>query len=134
MDDTRPMPQFRCEDIAKARLHHEWKDWKSGLERYFDANDITDQYKKRAKLLYLGGPQLDKVFTNLPDGNKFPLVATEKRFYDVAIAALDNYFQPVKQDILERHRLRQMKQLPGEKFSHYMVVNFYAYILKMVLF
>nr|XP_029711593.1 uncharacterized protein LOC109417227 [Aedes albopictus] len=121
MDDTRPMPQFRCEDIAKARLHHEWKDWKSGLERYFDANDITDQYKKRAKLLYLGGPQLDKVFTNLPDGNKFPLVATEKRFYDVAIAALDNYFQPVKQDILERRRLRQMKQLPGEKFSHYMV-------------
>lgn len=40
----------------------------------------------------------------------------------MAVAALDNYFQPVKQDILERHRLRQMKQLPGEKFSHYMVV------------
>lgn len=122
MDETRPMPQFRCEDIAKARLHHEWNDWKSGLERYFDANDITDQYKKRAKLLYLGGPQLDKVFINLPDGNKFPLVATEKRYYDVAVAALDNYFQPVKQDILERHRLRQMKQLPNENFSHYMVV------------
>lgn len=123
MEDTRPMPQFRCEDIAKARLHHEWYDWKSGLERYFDAHDITDQYKKRAKLLYLGGPQLDKVFTNLPDGNKFPLVAIEKRYYDVAVAALDNYFQPVKQDILERHRLRQMKQQSGEKFAHYMVAQ-----------
>lgn len=92
MDDTRPMPQFRCEDKEKSKLYREWNDWKSGLERYFDANDVTDQYKKRAKLLYLGGPQLDKVSTNLPDGNKFPVVAIEKKYYDVAITALDNYF------------------------------------------
>lgn len=49
---------------------------------------------------YLGGPQLDKVFTNLPDGNKFPIVATENKYYDVAVAALDSYFQPMRQDIL----------------------------------
>ena len=122
MDENRPLPRFRCEDIEKSRLHHEWMDWKSALERYFDATDVVDQYKKRAKLLYLGGPQLDNVFKSLPDGEKFPLVATEKRYYDVAVAALDNYFQPIKQDILERHRLRQMKQLAGEKFSHYLVV------------
>ncbi|XP_055634095.1 uncharacterized protein K02A2.6-like [Toxorhynchites rutilus septentrionalis] len=121
MDGTRPLPQFRCEELEKSKLHHEWRDWRSSLERYFEANDITDQHKKRAKLLYLGGPQLDKIFMNLPEGNKFPLVATEKNYYDVAIAALNNYFQPMRQDILERHRLRQMKQLQGEKFSHYMV-------------
>lgn len=121
MDASRPLPQFRCEDIEKSRLHHEWRDWKSALERYFEANDIIDQFRKRAKLLYLGGPQLDKVFTNLPEGSKFPLVATEKKYYDVAVSALDSYFQPVRQDVLERHRLRQMRQLPGEKFAHYMV-------------
>lgn len=123
MTDTRPVPQFRCEEIEKSKLFREWNDWKSGLERYFDANEITDQYKKRAKLLYLGGPQLDKVFSNLPDANRFPVVATEKKYYDVAIVALNNYFQPVKQDILERYHLRQMKQMPNEKFAHYMVIN-----------
>lgn len=72
-------------------------------------------------MLYLRGPQLDKVFSNLPNGNRFPLVAMEKKYYDAAITALDNYFQPVRQDILERHRLRRMKQMPNEKFAHYMV-------------
>lgn len=123
MEEMRPVPRFLCESIEKTKLHREWKEWKSALERYFDANEIVDQYKKKAKLLYLGGPQLDKVFSNLPDGERYPLVTPERKFYDVAIAALDNYFQPVKQDILERHHLRQMKQLQGEKFSHYMVVE-----------
>ncbi|XP_055551370.1 uncharacterized protein LOC129733850 [Wyeomyia smithii] len=121
MDNSRPVQQFRCEDIAKSRLHHEWRDWKSSLERYFEANDIDDQFKKRAKLLYLGGPQLDKVSCNLPEASNFPVIATKKQYYDVAISALDNYFQPTRQDILERHRLRQTRQLPEESFAHYMV-------------
>lgn len=115
MEDSRPVPQFRCDDIEKGKLNKEWRIWKGALECFFDAYDVVDQKKKRAKLLHLGGPQLQRVFQNLPDREKFPLVSTEKKWYDVAISALDGFFQPCKQDCLERHRLRKMKQKEGER-------------------
>lgn len=77
MEDARPVPQFRCEEIEKNRLYNEWKIWKRALECYFDAYDIKDQKKMRAKLLHLGGPQLQRVFENLPDRENFPVVSVE---------------------------------------------------------
>lgn len=115
MEDSRPMPPFRCDDIEKQKLCKEWRIWKGALECYFDAYEITDQRKKRAKLLHLGGPQLQRIFQNLPDRENFPLVAIEKPWYDVAINALDTFFEPCRQDCLERHKLRQMKQNEGER-------------------
>lgn len=115
MEDSRPVPQFRCDDIEKNKLYKEWRIWKGALECFFDAYDVVDQKKKRAKLLHLGGPQLQRVFQNLPDREKFPMVSTEKQWYDVAINALDAFFQPSRQDCLERHRLRNMKQKEGER-------------------
>lgn len=72
-------------------------------------------------MLYLGGTQLQRVFTNLPDTDKVPLVAWEKRWYDTAIEKLDEFFQPVRQDTLERHRLREMKQKHDERFAQFIL-------------
>ncbi|XP_058816640.1 uncharacterized protein LOC131679907 [Topomyia yanbarensis] len=121
MEDARPLPQFRCDEIDKQKLFKAWKSWKGALECYFDAYGIDDQEQKRAKLLHLGGPQLQRVFQNLPDRESFPLVSLEKRWYDVAINALDAFFQPYRQDCLERYRLRQIKQKEGERFVDFIL-------------
>ncbi|XP_052564009.1 uncharacterized protein K02A2.6-like [Culex pipiens pallens] len=122
MEDARPVPQFRCEEIEKNRLYNEWKIWKRALECYFDAYDIKDQKKMRAKLLHLGGPQLQRVFENLPDRENFPVVSTKKKkWYTVAINALDGFFQPCRQDCLERHKLRQLRQKEGERFADFLL-------------
>lgn len=39
----------------------------------------------------------------------------------MAVEKLDEYFQPVRQDTLERHRLREMKQRKDERFAHYLL-------------
>lgn len=105
MSDSRPIAQFRCNDIEKGKLHKEWEVWKKSLECYFEAEDITDQKKKRAKLLHLGGPHLQSLFQSLPDSAKFSYVTPEKQYYDVAVLAFDHFFKPGRQDVLERHKL-----------------------------
>lgn len=117
----RPVPPFRCNEIERGKLHKEWEVWKRSLECYFESEDITDQKKKRAKLLHLGGSQLQSLFQTLPDSEKFSYVTPEIRFYDVAISAFDQFFRPVQQDVLERHRLRHLKQNQGERFAEFVV-------------
>lgn len=112
---------FRCEQIEGGKLAKEWQEWKRSLEYYFEACQVSDQKMMRSKMLHLGGPQLQKVFSTLEGTEDFPLVMLEKRWYDVAVDRLDAYFKPRKQDVLERHRLRSMKQGPNERFSHYVL-------------
>lgn len=119
--EMRPLPPFRCEQIERSKLSREWKSWKSALECYFEAHSIFDQRIKRAKLLFLGGPQLQRVFENLTDTDKIPLVAVEKKWYDTAIEKLNDFFQPARQHTLERHRLREMKQFKEERFAQFVM-------------
>lgn len=121
MEESRPIPMFRCEQIEGRKLAKEWQEWKRSLEYYFEACQVSDQKMMRSKMLHLGGPQLQKVFSTLEGTEDFPLVMLEKRWYDVAVDRLDAYFKPRKQDVLERHRLRSMKQEPNERFSHYVL-------------
>ncbi|XP_062556629.1 uncharacterized protein K02A2.6-like [Armigeres subalbatus] len=121
MEESRPLPMFRCEQIEGGKLAKEWQEWRSSLEYYFESYQVTDQKMMRSKMLYLGGPQLQRVFNTLEGTEDFPLVLLEKRWYDVAVDRLDAYFKPRKQDVLERHRLRSMKQGSNERFSHYIL-------------
>ncbi|XP_058823888.1 uncharacterized protein K02A2.6-like [Topomyia yanbarensis] len=121
MDLTRIIPPFRCNEMEKTKLHKEWQIWKRSLEYYFEAEDITDQKRKRAKLLHLGGPQLQALFQSLPNSERFAVVSLEKAYYDVAIQSFDDFFQPGQQDVLERHNLRRMKQQEGERFAEFVI-------------
>ncbi|XP_055623066.1 uncharacterized protein K02A2.6-like [Toxorhynchites rutilus septentrionalis] len=121
MGDLRSVLPFRCNEIERGRLHKEWEAWKTSLECYFESEDIIDQKKKRAKLLHFGGTQLQALFQTLPDSEKFSYVTPDIRYYDVAILALDDFFKPVQQDVLERHRLRHMKQNQGERFAEFVI-------------
>lgn len=121
IDEARPIPPFRCEEIGKNQLAKEWKSWKSALEIYFEAYDITDQKKMRAKLLHFGGKQLQQVYESLPDVDKLPLISTKPNWYDVAVSKLDDFFEPGRQYILERCRLRKIRQEKNERFAHFVL-------------
>ncbi|XP_062557023.1 uncharacterized protein LOC134221870 [Armigeres subalbatus] len=121
MQDTRPVPAFRCDQIETSKLSKEWKTWKEALQCYFAAYDITDQYAKKAKLLHLGGPALQVVFKNLKDHDHVPLVTLEPKWYDCAIEKLDEFFEPRHQSTSERRKLRLMKQKAGERFADYVI-------------
>ncbi|XP_055527538.1 uncharacterized protein K02A2.6-like [Wyeomyia smithii] len=112
---------FRCEEIESGKLAKEWQAWKNSLKYFFEASQVSNQKIMRSKMLHLGGPQLQKVFSSLEGTDDFPSVVLEKRWYDLAIERLDAYFKPRRQDVLERHRLRCMKQGPNERFSHYVL-------------
>ena len=121
MQDSRPVPAFRCDQIETGKLAKEWKTWKEALECYFAAYDITDQYAKRAKLLHLGGPALQVVFKNLKDHDHVPLVTLEPKWYDSAVEKLDEFFEPRHQATSERRKLRMMKQKSGERFADFVI-------------
>lgn len=121
MEEPRQIAPFRCDIIEKGKLSREWETWKWSLECYFEAFDITDQKKKRAKLLHLGGVELQRVFRSLPDHAKTPLVTLNPKVYDLAIELLDSFFQAGRQNVIERRKLRKLKQEVNEKFSHYIV-------------
>lgn len=121
IDDARPVPPFRCEEIERNQLAKEWKSWKSALQIYFEAYGISDQKVMRAKLLHFGGKQLQRVYENLPNVNKIPLVSTQDNWYDVAVGKFDEFFEPGRQFILERCRLRKIRQEKNERFAHFVM-------------
>lgn len=97
----------------------EWEKWKRQLECYFNASGIIDQSDKLAKLLYLGGPDLQELYDNLPDAKRVPLVVAEPPHYDVAIEALNDHFEPKRMTAYERYLFRQMTQKPSERLSDF---------------
>lgn len=107
--------------IESSQLPVAWSKWKRDLESYFDAENIVSQYEKRAKLLYLGGPDLRDVFDNLPDIDKVSHVLVNPPYYDAAIAKLDAHFEPFRRRIYERHNFRQISQKPSERFSDFIL-------------
>ena len=61
-----------------------WSEWRESLDIYFIAAAVTDDKQKRALLLHLGGPSLQKVFKGLEEtGDDF----------DSAVRALDAHFK-----------------------------------------
>lgn len=120
MEEMRPVPPFRCNQIETSKLAKEWRAWKESLECYFAAYGITDQKVMRAKLLHLGGPALQTVFKNLKDHDAVPVVALNWGF-DAAIEKLDEFFEPRHLSTSERRKLRQMKQKSNERFADYVI-------------
>lgn len=120
MEEMRPIPPFRCNQIETSKLAKEWRAWKESLECYFAAYEITDQKVMRAKLLHLGGPALQTVFRNLKDHDHVPMVALNWG-YDAAVERLDEFFEPRHQSTSERRKLRLMKQKSNERFADYVI-------------
>lgn len=120
MDSLRAVKPFDSK-IDASQLATEWRRWKRGLEYYLEASGIVGQREKRSQLLYLGGPDLQDIFDSLPGVNEVPHVSVDPPFYDVAIAKLDEHFQPSQRRTYERYVFRQIAQHPGERFNDFVM-------------
>ena len=80
------IPQFDANSDPSS-LATRWKEWRKQFNFYAEAVAIKDKKQKRALLLHLSGPTVQKVFRGLSDtGDDF----------DTAVAKLDEYFSPKK--------------------------------------
>lgn len=107
--------------IESSQLPVAWSKWKRDLESYFEAENITLQSEKRAKLLYLGGTDLRDIYDNLPDVGHVSHVLLDPPYYDAAIAKLDAYFEPFRRRTYEQYQFRQIAQKPSERFSDFVL-------------
>lgn len=56
---------FLCDASDTSLLCHVWDKWLRSFTLYLASEEITDDVKKRNKLLHLGGPQSQEVVFNI---------------------------------------------------------------------
>lgn len=120
MESYRPIKPFDM-NVEDIHLATEWARWKRQLEFYFRACAIDNQSEKCAKLLHLGGADLQDLYENLPDAKKVPMVLSDPPYYDAAISAFDAHFEPKRMVAYERYVFRQMAQKPSERISDFVL-------------
>ena len=97
-----PLTPFDCSDPGK------WEQWKKGFEYYLVASNVSDEKRKVALLLHMGGSELQELFQAISD----PDVKFES--LKKAIEILDGQLLPRKNVIYERHVFRREAQRQGE--------------------
>lgn len=112
---------FLCDAIDKSLLRHEWEKWLRSFTLYLAAEEITEDVKRKNKLLHLGGPQLQEVVFNIPGA----LVETDEKngikSYDVLVGKLNEYFSPKRNTTFERHLFRNITPIEGESFNKFLL-------------
>ncbi|XP_077484226.1 uncharacterized protein LOC144094182 [Amblyomma americanum] len=90
-----------------------WTNYSERLESYFDANEITDDARKRAILITCLNPEVY--------GRLRSLLAPKKprdEPYEAIIALLKQHLNPAPSEIYETYRFQTRVQKTGEKKHH----------------
>ena len=98
--------------VDPTSLADRWSESLTRFKRYVIGFDIKDKARKRALLLYLAGPKVEKIFSTVTD-------TAEENDYDTAEAKLTAYFAPKKNVLYERHVFRQAKQETEETLDQF---------------
>ncbi len=109
--DLSGIQQFKPNEDP-ASLSNRWTAWLKRFERFVVAMDIKDTTRKRSLLLYLAGPEVEKIFEAIPDNG-------EEKDYDVAAKKLTEYFSPKKNTMYEIHLFRKAQQRQGETIDQF---------------
>lgn len=105
---------------------HEWRMWLRSFEWYLQANEIDNEHQKFVKLMHLAGQKIQDLYATLPTPENVnnvprgPLLngyVPQLTEYELAIAKLNDHFEPKKNTTYERHELRQLKQEDDEKIA-----------------
>lgn len=102
-------PGFNFDPLS-SNQKDEWESWIETLELYFLASNITDNARKKALLLYLGGSELRKIYNTLED---------EGTTYEKALKELDKYFEVKVNYTFQRNIFRNLNQNQGESSRAY---------------
>lgn len=104
----------------------EWEAWLRSFEWYLQANKIENDHDKFVKLMHLTGQKVQELYATLPvpehvnNAPRGPLVngfVPHLMEYEMAVAKLNDHFQPKKNTTYERYELRQLKQEDEEKIA-----------------
>lgn len=93
-------------------LASKWDAWIKRFNRFVVGMDVKDPTRKRALLLYLAGPEVERIFETLPETG-------EDKEYDIAVQKLTAYFSPKKNTLYEIHLFRQARQRPDETMDQF---------------
>ncbi|UYV70018.1 hypothetical protein LAZ67_7001483, partial [Cordylochernes scorpioides] len=107
---TPPLPM----NTNANNLFAEYKQWMESYAIFEIASGISKKSDeiKRATLLHCLGPNVQRIFFNLPD---------EKENYEQTKMALDKYFTPYKNVVTERFKFRQRVQKDDEAIDNYLI-------------
>ncbi|UYV76711.1 K02A2.6-like [Cordylochernes scorpioides] len=107
---TPPLPM----NMNASNLFAEYKHWMESYAIFEIASGISKKSDeiKRATLLHCLGPNVQRIFFNLPDG---------KENYEQTKMALDKYFTPHKNVVTERFKFRQRVQKDDESIDNYLI-------------
>ena len=94
----------------KATLSQRWKKWIKSFGFYLIVSGIKDKKQQRALLLHLAGQDIQDIFETLTDTGED---------YEIALAKLNEYFEPQKNISFERHTFRQAQQQRDEPIANY---------------
>lgn len=112
MANNLPPPQPL--NLNTSNLFSEYKQWIDSYILYELASGISEKDDKirRATFLHCLGPNVQRIFFNLPDA---------KETYEQAKNALDKYFTPHKNVVSERFKFRQRKQNENEAIDAFVI-------------
>ncbi|KAJ6648539.1 Retrovirus-related Pol polyprotein [Pseudolycoriella hygida] len=110
----------------------EWKNWHRSFEWYLKANRVEDDNDKFVKLMHMADRKVQELFATLPepdaviDGNMNtptgPMangLGPNVSQYGIAMAKLNDFFEPKKNPTYERHMFRCLKQGKDEKIGNF---------------
>lgn len=103
------LPQFDAHSDPSS-IATRWKDWLEQFEIFTVAAKIDDDKQKRALLLHLSGPTVQKVFKGLSETGDD---------YETAAAKLNLHFAPKKNVRYERYHFNQACQQDGESIDQF---------------
>lgn len=118
-----PLPPFKCNELSldKATNGRERENWLRAFEIYTDAERITDTTRKRSKLLYLDGTQLQEVAYTIPGAIVNFDAARKNDVYTPLVKKLTAHFSPKQNSTFERHVFRTTKPTDGESFDKFLL-------------
>ena len=108
------MPPYDPDAEIGASVGPRWKVWLQDFETFLVGNDITDNKRKRALLLYQAGSRVREIFRQLSD-------TVAAYAYQPAVTKLTGYFEPQTHRLYEVYKFRQAVQQPNETLGQFHV-------------
>lgn len=120
MDKFNIQP-FNFKSLPSSRVRDEWLKFKRNFEYIALANEEKNQTKLKYIFLAKAGPDVQEVFSSLPEADVEEDVDNGIKPFDVALSKLDEYFAPQQHETFERYMFWTLKPNEGESLEKFLL-------------